>query len=88
MHRLPQKARFQCPGCGFFQLEPPDLISTYCRSCGGRLEAEVHSRSVRVEKGGALLGTCHVNETQPEDSGKPFFSNREVLWPEHLCPAC
>jgi len=55
---------------------------------GGRLEAEVHSRSVRVEKGGALLGTCHVNETQPADSGKPLSSNRNVLWSEHLCPAC
>ena len=55
---------------------------------GGRLEAEVHSRSVRVEKGGALLGTCHVNETQPDDSGKPLSSNRDVLWSEHLCPAC
>lgn len=56
---------------------------------GGRLEAEVHARSVRVEKGGALLGTCHVDGAQPDEAGKQMPSNhRDVLWSEHLCPAC
>jgi len=57
--------------------------------CGGRLEAEVHARSVKVEKGGALLGTCHVDGTQPDEPGKQIPSNhRDALWSEHLCPAC
>ncbi len=56
---------------------------------GGRLEAEVHARSVKVEKGGALLGTCHVDGAQPDEPGKQIPSNhRDVLWSEHLCPAC
>ena len=37
---------------------------------GGRLEAEVYARSVRVEKGGALLGTCHVDGSQPDEAVK------------------
>ena len=57
--------------------------------CGGRLEAEVHARSVRVEKGGALLGTCHVDGAQPDEPGKRLPPNhRDDLWPAHLCPAC
>jgi cytoskeletal protein CcmA (bactofilin family) len=56
---------------------------------GGRLEAEVHARSVKVEKGGALLGTCHVDGTQPDEAGKQIPpNNRDALWPAHLCPAC
>ncbi|MCK9588823.1 MAG: polymer-forming cytoskeletal protein [Terrimicrobiaceae bacterium] len=54
---------------------------------GGRLEAEVHARSVRVEKGGALLGSCHVDGAQPDESGKSFPDHREAVWPGHLCPA-
>ena len=55
--------------------------------CGGRLEAEVYARSVKVDKGGALLGTCHVDETQPDESGKQLPSNhRDALWPKRLCP--
>ncbi len=38
MPRLPQKARFLCPSCGASQLEPPHLISTFCRSCGDYFE--------------------------------------------------
>jgi len=38
MARIPQKTPFRCPGCGFSQMEPPHLISTYCRSCGGHYE--------------------------------------------------
>jgi len=30
----PRKTSFRCPHCGFVQLEPEHLISTYCRSCG------------------------------------------------------
>ena len=57
--------------------------------CGGRLEAEVHARSVRVEKGGALLGTCHVDGAQPDEPGKLLPPNhRDALWPAHLCPVC
>ena len=56
---------------------------------GGRLEAEVHARSVRVEKGGALLGTCHIDGTQPDETGKQLFSDRrDTLWSGLLCPAC
>jgi cytoskeletal protein CcmA (bactofilin family) len=48
---------------------------------GGRLEAEVHARSVRVEKGGALLGTCHVDCTQPDEPTRPAASiHDENLW--------
>lgn len=52
---------------------------------GGRLEAEVHARSVKVDKGGALLGTCHVNGAQPEEI--PSI-HRDAIWSERLCPAC
>jgi len=56
---------------------------------GGRLEAEVHARSVRVEKGGALLGICHVDGAQPDEPGKQLLPNhRDTLWPAPLCPAC
>ncbi len=53
---------------------------------GGRLEADVHARSVTVEKGGALLGTCHVDVTQPEPPREktPLPSDP---WPARLCPA-
>lgn len=34
MARTPRKTPFRCPGCGFSQMEPPHLISTYCQSCG------------------------------------------------------
>ncbi len=53
---------------------------------GGRLEAEVHARSVTVEKGGALLGTCHVNVAQPEEPGEktPLLPDP---WSSRLCPA-
>ena len=56
---------------------------------GGRLEAEVHARSVRVEKGGALLGTCHVDGAQPDELGRAAASDhRKPFWPAPLCPAC
>ena len=56
---------------------------------GGRLEAEVYARAVKVDKGGALFGTCHVDGTQPAEPGKQIPSYRlDTLWPEHLCPAC
>ena len=56
---------------------------------GGRLEAEVYARAVKVEKGGALLGTCHVDGTQPAEPCKQVPTCREdTLWPEQLCPAC
>lgn len=56
---------------------------------GGRLEAEVHARSVRVEKGGALLGTCHVDGAQPDESGKGAAPDyRKTFWPVPMCPAC
>ncbi len=38
MSRLPRKIPSQCPKCGFSQPEPPQLISTYCRSCGDYYE--------------------------------------------------
>ena len=34
MARGLQKTPFRCPACGFSQIEPVGLISTYCRSCG------------------------------------------------------
>ena len=55
---------------------------------GGRLEAEVHARSVRVEKGGALLGTCHVDRTQPAEPAKPTRQvSRDALWPGQMSAA-
>ncbi len=33
-----KKKPFQCPKCAFVQLEPPHLISTYCRACGDYYE--------------------------------------------------
>jgi len=50
---------------------------------GGRLEAEVHARSVTVEKGGALLGECRVDgraRIEPE-AGIPS------AWGAPFCPA-
>lgn len=52
---------------------------------GGRLEAEVHARSVRVEKGGALLGACHIDGDQPDQTGKPVSPEDDVV--RALCPA-
>jgi len=55
---------------------------------GGCLEADVHARAVTVEKGGTLLGTCHVDGTQPADHNKQNFSdhsNRPL--DGRLCPA-
>lgn len=59
-----------------------------CR--GGRLEAEVYARAVKVDKGGALLGTCHVDGAQPEESRLPHSSGSQTIseWSEVLCPAC
>ena len=58
-----------------------------CR--GGRLEAEVYARSVKVDKGGALLGTCHVDGAQPEEPGNQLSTSpQSTLWPELLCPTC
>lgn len=55
---------------------------------GGRLEAEVYARSVRVEKGGALLGVCHIDGTQPLDSTPhPASETASVPLPARLCPA-
>lgn len=34
------KKPFQCPSCAFLQLEPPHLISTYCRACGDYYEVK------------------------------------------------
>jgi len=48
MARTPQKTPFRCPGCGFSQMEPPHLISTYCRSCGGHYEVANRSSSEPV----------------------------------------
>jgi len=52
---------------------------------GGRLEAEVHARAVKVDKGGALLGTCHVDGAQPDETAS---HHRDTIWSERLCPAC
>ncbi len=52
--------------------------------CGGRLEAEVHARSVRVEKGGALLGTCHVDGAQPGEPEKPGSNHHGNSWPGQM----
>jgi len=38
MESGPKKKPFHCPKCGFVQLEPPHLISTYCRACGDYYE--------------------------------------------------
>lgn len=54
---------------------------------GGRLEAEVYARSVRVEKGGALLGTCHVNATQSPELASKIVSPKSPMWELPLCPA-
>jgi cytoskeletal protein CcmA (bactofilin family) len=55
---------------------------------GGRLEAEVHARAVKVEKGGALLGACHVAGTEPEEIPRKVSSGfREIVQPVQLCPA-
>ena len=55
---------------------------------GGRLEAEVHARSVKVDKGGALLGACYVAETQPEEKClRPSNGLREIIQPGQLCLA-
>lgn len=56
---------------------------------GGRLEAEVHARSVTVERGGSLLGSCHVDVSQPGETGKGRLGDlqRDSLWPTPLCPA-
>lgn len=56
---------------------------------GGRLEAEVHARAVRVEKGGALIGSCHVDGAQPaEPSTQLANDDRDTtLWFRRLCPA-
>lgn len=43
MARPPQKTPSQCPACGFSQLEPPRLISTYCRSCGEHYDVSAPS---------------------------------------------
>jgi len=50
---------------------------------GGRLEAEVHARSVTVEKGGALLGECRVDGKSRCDTeaGIP------PTWGDSLCAA-
>lgn len=53
----------------------------YCRGVvhvrrGGRLEAEVFARAVKVDKGGALLGTCHVDGAQPEEDAPHHLSER------------
>ncbi|MEI6278377.1 MAG: polymer-forming cytoskeletal protein [Verrucomicrobiae bacterium] len=47
---------------------------------GGRLDAEVHARSVIVDKGGSLVGDCRVADADRTDS--PGLS-----WTGHLCPA-
>ena len=40
MAKSPRKAPARCPDCGFEQLEPLGLISTYCHSCGSCYETE------------------------------------------------
>lgn len=55
---------------------------------GGRLEAEVHARAVRVDKGGALVGACHVDGTQPSESEGRSVPGAQPLWSVPLCPAC
>ncbi|MFZ4778679.1 MAG: bactofilin family protein [Terrimicrobiaceae bacterium] len=74
MPRPPQKTPFRCPGCGFVQLEPPHLISTYCQSCGdyyevgksGRVQAQATEQPSPVEKRPVLCyrcGTAHQVST-------------------------
>jgi len=48
MARIPQKTPSQCPACGYSQLEPPRLISTYCRSCGGHYEVAKQARGTQA----------------------------------------
>lgn len=50
---------------------------------GGRLEAEVHARSVTVEKGGALLGDCRVDGRLGTESDH----SPSAAWPPPLCAA-
>ncbi len=55
---------------------------------GGCLEAEVHARAVTVEKGGTLLGSCHVTGSQPEDPEKKSSGDhRAGPWAGGMCPA-
>jgi len=43
-----QKKPFHCPSCGFVQLEPPHLISTYCRACGDYYEVRRPGAATRA----------------------------------------
>lgn len=56
---------------------------------GGCLEAEVHARSVKVDKGGILLGSCRVNGTEPAQPLRNEIPDNDITrgWTSRLCPA-
>ena len=68
MAKRPQKALSQCPECGFEQLEPAELISTYCQACGSWYET---GRSTRF--------TLGIEPAVPAAPENPLLPERSVF---------
>ena len=71
MAKIPRKALSRCPDCGFEQLEPPELVSTYCRACGSCYETALgaHFRS-------GLEPAIHAVPADPDLPRKGVFCHR------------
>ncbi len=81
-----KKKPFQCPKCDFVQLEPPHLISTYCRACGeyyevGRAAAKpvLPAAPVPVEVARRVSIFCHRC-----GASHPVSKHAEST----ICPSC
>jgi len=90
MARIPRKALARCPDCDFEQLEPPDLISTYCRGCGSCYET---GRAARYLAG--LEPAVQAIPADPNLSAKPVFCHRcgtthrvSLAARNTICPGC
>ncbi|MDX2079161.1 MAG: polymer-forming cytoskeletal protein [Terrimicrobiaceae bacterium] len=80
------KKPFQCPKCGFVQLEPAHLISTYCRACGDYYEVGRAPQPVRSPLPVAPALREHRRDVHCHRCGSVHSASHHAR--STMCPGC